>query len=79
MLGLDLSHLSTGEVEHLLTEQFEDGHVVLTEALTGAARTHNVTDEVGPVLGPLLFQDLMGQRATAEHHRLMDLDPQYFS
>lgn len=30
VLGLDLGHLSAGEVKYLLTEQLEDDHVVLT-------------------------------------------------
>lgn len=58
MFGLDLGHLSTGEVEHLLAEQLEDDHVVLAKALAGAARPDNVANERGPVLGPFLLQDL---------------------
>lgn len=58
VLGLDLGHLSAGEVKHFLAEQFEDDHVVLTEALTGPTRPHNITDEGGPVFGPFLLQDL---------------------
>lgn len=58
MLSFDLGHLSTGEIKHLLTEQLQDDHVVLAEALTGAARAHNITDKCGPVFGPLLLQDL---------------------
>ena len=60
MLCLDLGHLSAGEVKHLLAEQLEDDHVVLTQALACATRAHDVTDEGGPVLGPLLLQDLPG-------------------
>ena len=67
MLGLDLGHLSTREVKHLLTEQLEDDHVVLTEALAGAAGSHDVTDERGPVLGPLLLQDLEGKEERFTH------------
>ena len=58
MLGLDLGHLPAGEVKHLLAEQLEDDHVVLAEALAGAAGPHDVADEGGPVFGPLLFQYL---------------------
>lgn len=58
MLGLDLGHLSTGEVKHLLAEQLQDDHVVLTEALAGPTGADNVCDEGGPVFGPLLLQDL---------------------
>lgn len=58
MLGLDLGHLATGEVKDLFAEQLENDHVVLTKALAGTTRPHNVTDEGGPVLGPLLLQDL---------------------
>lgn len=58
MFGLDLGHLATREVKHLLAEQLQNDHVVLTEALAGTTRPHNVTDEGGPVLGPLLLQDL---------------------
>lgn len=66
MFGLDLGHLPAGEVKDLLTEQLEDDHVVLTQALAGTAGTHDVTDEGGPVLGPLLLQDLHKQRRHAE-------------
>lgn len=62
MLGLHLSHLTTGEVEDLLTEEFQDDHVVMTEALTGPTCTNNITDEGGPVFGPLLLQDLKQPR-----------------
>lgn len=58
VLGLDLGHLAAREVKNLLAEQFEDDHVVLTEALAGPTRTHNITDEGGPVFGPFLLQDL---------------------
>lgn len=58
MLGFDLGHLSAREIEHLLAEQLQDDHVVLAEALAGAARPHDVADKRGPVLGPLLLQNL---------------------
>lgn len=58
MLGLDLGHLATREVKHLLAEQLENDHVVLTEALAGSTCPHDVSDEGGPVFGPLLLQDL---------------------
>lgn len=61
MLGLDLGHLSAGEVKHLLAEQLQDDHVVLTEALAGPTGANDVCDEGGPVFGPLLFQDLHQQ------------------
>ena len=61
VLGLHLGHLSAGEVKDLLAEQLEDDHVVLTEALAGPTRTHDVTDESRPVFGPFLFQDLEKQ------------------
>lgn len=62
MLGFDLSHLSAGEVKHLLAEQFQDDHVVLAEALARTTRSHDVADERGPVLWPLLLQDLEGKK-----------------
>lgn len=58
VLGLHLGHLAAGEVKDLLAQQLEDDHVVLTEALAGPTRTHNVADEGGPVFGPLLLKDL---------------------
>lgn len=70
MLGLHLGHLAAGEVKNLLAEQLEDDHVVLTEALAGPTRTHDVTDEGGPVFGPFLLQDLKPvQRSRAMCHR----------
>lgn len=68
VFGLHLGHLAAGEVKHLLAEQLEDDHVVLTEALAGPTRTHDVADEGGPVFGPFLLQDL---RAEACHHPLL--------
>lgn len=62
VLGLHLGHLTTGEVEDLLTEEFQDDHVVMTQALAGPTRTNNITDEGGPVFGPLLLQDLRQQK-----------------
>jgi len=70
VLGLDLGHLSTGEVKDLFAEQLEDDHVVLAEALAGAARAHDVADEGGPVLGPLLLQDLPGASTHTQALRL---------
>ena len=61
MLGLDLSHLAAGKVKDLLAEQLENDHVVLTKALAGTTRPDDVADECGPVLGPLLLQDLETQ------------------
>lgn len=58
VFGFHLSHLATGEVKHLFTEKFQNDHVVLAKALTGAARSNNVTDKCGPVFWPLLLQDL---------------------
>lgn len=58
MLGLDLGHLATGEIKDLLAEQLENDHVVLTKALAGPTRAHDVADEGGPVFGPFLLQDL---------------------
>ncbi len=65
VFGFDLSHLPAGEVKHLLTEELQDDHVVLTQALAGATRSHNVTDERGPVLRPLLLQNLHANRKTS--------------
>lgn len=61
VFGFHLGHLAAGEVKHLLAEQFEDDHVVLTEALARPTCTHNVADESGPVFGPLLLQDLKAE------------------
>jgi len=58
MFGFYLCHLATGEVKHLFTEEFQNDHVVLAKALTGAASTNNVTDKCGPVFWPFLLQDL---------------------
>lgn len=58
MLRLHLGHLADGEVKDLLTEQFQDDHVVLTEALAGPTCAHDVADERGPVFGPFLLQNL---------------------
>lgn len=62
MLGFDLGHLSTGEIEDLFTEQLQNHHIVLTKALAGATCSDDVTDEGGPVLRPLLLQDLRKHR-----------------
>lgn len=67
MLSFYLSNLATGKVKHLLTEQLEDDHVVLAQALAGPAGPHDVTDERGPVLGPLLLQDLPREPAPVRH------------
>lgn len=69
VLGLHLRHLATGEVKHLLAEQLEDDHVVLTEALAGAAGAHDVADEGGPVFGPLLLQDLKAEELRVSRRR----------
>lgn len=66
MLSFYLSDLATGKIKHLFTEQFQDHHVVLAEALTGPAGSHDIADERRPVLRPLLFQDLQGEAATRE-------------
>ena len=71
MLGFDLGHLATGEVKNLLAEQFEDDHVVLTEALAGPTRAHDITDEGGPVFGPFLLQDLNQSREDDVCHHIM--------
>lgn len=63
VLGLHLGHLAAGEVKNLLAEQFQDDHVVLTEALARPTRPHDVTDEGGPVFGPFLLQNLTQIRA----------------
>lgn len=68
MLGLDLGHLAAGEVKDFLAEQLENDHVVLTKALAGTTGPHDVTDEGGPVLGPLLLQDLQTQTDTYCHY-----------
>lgn len=75
MLGFDLGHLATGEVKHLLAQQFQDDHVVLAKALAGATGAHNVTDEGGPVLRPLLFQDLRMWRAHTHTHTQKKITP----
>lgn len=68
MLSFYLSNLATGKIKHFFTQQFEDDHVVLAEALTGPAGPHDVTDERGPVLRPLLLQDLPREPAPCETH-----------
>lgn len=69
MLGFDLGHLATGEVKDFLTEELENDHVVLTKTLTGSTGSHNVADEGGPVLWPLLLQDLKTQERTRRDTR----------
>lgn len=66
MLGFYLSNLATGKIKDFFTQQFEDHHVVLAEALAGPAGSHNIADKRGPVLRPLLFQDLQREAATGE-------------
>ncbi len=61
VLGFHLGHLAAREVKNLLAEQFEDDHVVLTEALAGPTRSHDITAQGGPVVGPFLLQDLNGE------------------
>lgn len=68
MLSFYLSNLATGKIKHFFTQQFQDHHVVLTEALAGPARSHNIADKRRPVLRPLLFQDLQSEAATRETH-----------
>lgn len=68
MLGFYLSNLATGKIKHFFTQQFQNHHVVLAEALTGPARSHNIADKRRPVLRPLLFQDLQREAATRETH-----------
>lgn len=67
MFGLHLGHLATGEIKNLLAEQFQDDHVVLTEALAGPTCSHNIADERGPVFGPFLLQDLKQFREVELH------------
>lgn len=44
------------KVKHLLAEQPQDAHAVLAQGLAGLAGRHQVWDERGPAVGPLLWQ-----------------------
>ena len=48
----------TGQFVRGQPEKLEDDHVVGTEGLAGLAGPHDVRDERGPVLGPLLLHNL---------------------
>ena len=43
---------------YLFAEQFENLHVVLTEGLVGLGRPDNIGYEGGPVLGPLVLENV---------------------
>jgi len=47
-----------GNGDEALPQELEDGHVVLAESLAGLAGTNQFRNESGPLLGPLLLQDL---------------------
>ena len=65
MFCFGLGHLSRAEVEHLLTEQLQDDHVVLAQRLVRLRRADDVGDETLPVLRPLPDdQTLLKKRAT---------------
>ena len=53
-----LRHLAEWEVKHFLGEQFQHNHVILTERLVGSRGADDVRNEGGPVLGPLVLEDL---------------------
>mmetsp|Transcript_2464 Transcript_2464/g.8864 ORF Transcript_2464/g.8864 Transcript_2464/m.8864 type:complete len:326 (+) Transcript_2464:3359-4336(+) len=55
---LGLRHLPPGEVEHLLRQQLEDHHAVLTQRLRGLGGAHQVRDEGLPLGGPLVLEHL---------------------
>ena len=57
VLGLGLGHLAAREVKHLLRQQLQDDHVVLTQRLVGFTRSDDVRNKGLPVLGPLPLQD----------------------
>jgi hypothetical protein len=58
VLRLGLGQLLGGEVEDLFGEKLENDHVVLAERQVRLRRVHELRDEVGPVVRPLLLQDL---------------------
>ena len=53
-----LRHLTEREVKHFLREQLQHNHVVLTERLVGSRGADDVRNKGGPVLGPLVLEDL---------------------
>lgn len=44
--------------KHLLAQQLQNLHVVATQGLVGLARFDNLRDEILPVVGPLVFENL---------------------
>ena len=55
---LGLGHLFGGEVKHFFGQEAQDGHVVFADREGAARRRHDLGDKVGPVVGPLLLEDL---------------------
>lgn len=60
-LDLLRGHVVATEVEHLFGEQTEDAHGVLANGLVGSRSCAQIRDECGPVVGPLMFNDLNGR------------------
>lgn len=56
-----LGEFAAREVEDLLAKQLEDDHGVLTQRLARLGRCHNVWDECGPLVRPVLLQHLQQQ------------------
>jgi hypothetical protein len=49
--------LILGEVEDLLGQESQDGHVVFANGEAGMARRNDLVDEGRPVMWPFLLQD----------------------
>lgn len=58
VFDFDLRHLFGREVEDLFREQLQDDHIVFTEGEVGFGRLDQFSNEVWPVVRPLLLEDL---------------------
>ena len=58
--GLDFlsDHLILRKVKYLLTQQFQNLHIILTQYLRSLGRSHEIGDEGWPIVRPFLFEDL---------------------
>jgi len=59
LLNFDLRHLLGRVIEHLLREQAENNHVVFAECKISFARLHEFRDKCGPIVWPLLLENLV--------------------
>jgi hypothetical protein len=69
-LDFSLCHFACRKVEHLLTQELENDHVVFTQTLVGSTGVGDFGDERVPISRPFLFDDLYAsQRRTAHKTR----------